>query len=138
MPNSARAPLVLTGASAETRARAARHDELIRFLARLDSVTVADSPPAGAVPFVIGEATASLSVAGLIDVAAEVARLKKDMSPPTTRTSPRPAASSTTPTSSPAPLRRLSRKTANASPPPKPPAPSCKAALDRLEGAPAD
>jgi valyl-tRNA synthetase len=79
MPNSARAPLVLTGASAETRARAARHDELIRFLARLDSVTVADSPPAGAVPFVIGEATASLSVAGLIDVAAEVARLKKDV-----------------------------------------------------------
>jgi valyl-tRNA synthetase len=79
VPPSARAPLVLTGAGEGTRARAARHDALIRFLGRLESVAVADAGPAGAVPLVIGEATAHLGVAGLIDVAAEAKRLAKEV-----------------------------------------------------------
>ena len=79
VPPSARTPLTLTGASAETRARAARHDELIRFLGRLEVVTVADQAPTGAVPLVVGEATGFLSVAGLIDLKTEVARLRKEV-----------------------------------------------------------
>lgn len=77
VPPSARAPLVLTGADAATRERAERHGEVIRFLGRLEEVSAADAAPAGAVPFVLGEATAYLAVASLIDVQGEIARLNK-------------------------------------------------------------
>jgi valyl-tRNA synthetase len=80
VPPSARAPLVLTGATAATRERAERHGELIGFLGRLDSVVAADSAPAGSVPFVLGEAVGHLSVASLIDVPSEIARLSKAVS----------------------------------------------------------
>ena len=79
VPPGARPPLTLAGASAETLDRLARHKDLILTLARLDSVTEVDAAPAGAVPFVVGEATAALSIAEFIDVKAEQARLKKEI-----------------------------------------------------------
>ena len=79
VPPSARAPLTLAGANAETRTRLERHRELILTLARLNSVREADVPPPGAVPFVIGEATGFLAIAEFIDVAAERARLGKEV-----------------------------------------------------------
>ena len=39
----------------------------------------ADAAPAGAVPFVIGEATAALAIAEFIDLAAERGRLTKEI-----------------------------------------------------------
>ncbi|HEX4183393.1 MAG TPA: class I tRNA ligase family protein, partial [Caulobacteraceae bacterium] len=79
VPPSARAPLTVAGAHAATRARLERHRELILTLARLNSAREADAPPHGAVPFVIGEATGFLAIAEFIDVAAERARLTKEI-----------------------------------------------------------
>jgi valyl-tRNA synthetase len=79
VPPSARPPLTLTGANAATAERLARHNDLIVTLARLGGATAADAPPAGAAPFVIGEATGALAIAQFIDLAAEKARLVKDI-----------------------------------------------------------
>jgi valyl-tRNA synthetase len=79
VPNSARPPLNLIGAGSATRQRLNRHRELILSLARLDSVREAGAAPKGAAPFVIGEATGALSIAEFIDVAAEKARLAKEI-----------------------------------------------------------
>ena len=79
VPPSARAPLSLIGAGAETRHRIARHRDLIVSLARLSQVGEADAAPKGAAPFVIGEATGALLIAGFIDLAAEKARLSKEI-----------------------------------------------------------
>jgi valyl-tRNA synthetase len=79
VPPGARVPLTLSGATAETQARLSRHRELISTLARVSDLKEADGPPQGAVPFVIGEATAALSIAEFIDLAAERARLGKEI-----------------------------------------------------------
>ncbi|MDR3509029.1 MAG: class I tRNA ligase family protein, partial [Caulobacteraceae bacterium] len=79
VPPGARTPLTLAGASAVTQDRLERHKDLILTLARLESVTEVEAAPAGSVPFVIGEATAALSIAEFIDVKAEQARLKKEI-----------------------------------------------------------
>ncbi len=79
VPPSARPPLTLSGAEPETLERLARHRDLIVTLARLETAREADAPPQGAAPFVIGEATAALAIAQFIDLAAEKARLAKDI-----------------------------------------------------------
>ncbi len=79
VPPSARAPLTLIGAGEVARARLARNRDLIVTLGRLDSAKEAEAPPAGAVPFVLGEATGALAIAEFIDLAAEKARLNKEI-----------------------------------------------------------
>jgi valyl-tRNA synthetase len=79
VPPSAKPVLALSGASAATRERLLRHSDLILTLARLGEVQEAEGSPAGSVPFVLGEATAALSIAEFIDVAAERARLSKEI-----------------------------------------------------------
>ncbi len=78
VPPGARPPLTLSGATAESAARLERHRDLILSLGRLESAAVCEAP-AGSVPFVIGEATAALAVADFIDLAAEKARLAKEV-----------------------------------------------------------
>jgi valyl-tRNA synthetase len=79
VPPSARVPLTLIGASASTRERLARHRDLIVSLGRLESVREAEAAPKGAAPFVIGEATGALAIAGFIDLKAEKTRLTKEI-----------------------------------------------------------
>lgn len=79
VPPSARAPLTLIGAGEIARGRLARNRDLIVTLGRLDSAKEADAPPAGAVPFVLAEATGALAIAEFIDLAAEKARLNKEI-----------------------------------------------------------
>ncbi|HEX4197186.1 MAG TPA: valine--tRNA ligase [Caulobacteraceae bacterium] len=79
VPQQAKAPLVLVGAGPATRERLARHGTLIERLARLSGIALADAAPAGAVQFVIGEATGALAIAEVIDVAAERTRLAKEI-----------------------------------------------------------
>ena len=79
VPPSARAPLTLIGAGEVARGRLARNRDLIVTLGRLESAKEADAPPAGAVPFVLGEATGALAIAEFIDLAAEKARLNKEI-----------------------------------------------------------
>jgi valyl-tRNA synthetase len=78
VPPAARAPLTLVGCEPETRARLERHRDMILTLARLSTAREGEAPQ-GAVPFVIGEATGFLSIAEFIDVAAERARLTKEI-----------------------------------------------------------
>ncbi len=79
VPPSARAPLALIGAGAETEARLKTHEAVLISLGRLSDVRLAETAPAGSVPFVIGEATGALSIAAFIDLAAEKARLAKEI-----------------------------------------------------------
>ncbi len=77
VPGGAKIPLVLVGASHATRARAAQHMDTILRLARLDTLTHADAAPKGSAQMVVGEATACLPLAGVIDMQAEKKRLEK-------------------------------------------------------------
>jgi valyl-tRNA synthetase len=79
VPPSAKPALTVVGAGAETKARLARHRDLLLTLARLDSAREADATPAGSVPIVMGEATGALAIADFIDLAAEKARLTKEI-----------------------------------------------------------
>ncbi|ABD88120.1 valine--tRNA ligase [Rhodopseudomonas palustris] len=72
-------PLVLAGASAETRDRAQRWSDVVKRMARLGEISFADSAPQGAVQLLIRGEVAALPLKGVIDVAAEQARLDKEL-----------------------------------------------------------
>ena len=79
VPAGAKIALVVVGADAAGRARADRHEEAIKRLARLDTISFAKSAPKGAAVIVVGETTAALPLEGVIDMAAERKRLAKDI-----------------------------------------------------------
>ena len=70
VPAGAKVPLVISGASDATAARAKRHEDTILRLARIEAMSFGKAP-AGAVQIVLDEATLALPLAGIIDVAAE-------------------------------------------------------------------
>jgi len=72
-------PLVLVGVSVETEARAARWSDMIKRLARLSRLSILPSVPAGAVQLVVRGEVAALPLVGVIDFAAEEARLNKEL-----------------------------------------------------------
>ncbi|MFD0917461.1 valine--tRNA ligase [Pseudahrensia aquimaris] len=71
--------LEVVNASEETKARLARNDGAIKRLARLETVALADAAPQGAAQIVVGEATLCLPLDGVVDFAAEKARLEKEL-----------------------------------------------------------
>ena len=76
---AAKPPLAFVVPDAATAERIARHRDLLLTLARVSEISTVDAAPAGAVTFVSGGATAAISLAGLIDLAAERARLGKEI-----------------------------------------------------------
>ncbi|MGR7997128.1 valine--tRNA ligase [Xanthobacter sp. ZOL 2024] len=78
VPASAQVPLVLVQPSAETAARAAQWDDALRRLARLEDITIADAMPGESVQMVVRGEVAALPLAGVVDLAAELVRLKKE------------------------------------------------------------
>jgi valyl-tRNA synthetase len=78
VPASAKVPLVIAFAGPETKARAERHGETIKRLARLESLEFGRPQP-GAVQIVLDEATLALPLAGIIDIDAESKRLKREI-----------------------------------------------------------
>jgi hypothetical protein len=72
-------PLVLVAATGETRARAGRWTDFLKRLARVSEISFADAPPQGAVQLVVRGEVAALPLKGVIDVAAEKARLEKEL-----------------------------------------------------------
>lgn len=79
VPPSAKPPLTFVAPDGATEARIARHRDLILTLARVSDIATAEAAPEGAVTFVSGGATAALSLAGIIDLAAEKTRLEKEI-----------------------------------------------------------
>ncbi|HMA57068.1 MAG TPA: valine--tRNA ligase [Pseudolabrys sp.] len=72
-------PLVLAGATVETKARAERWAEFIKRLARVSDISSAAAAPQGSVQLVVRGEVAALPLKGVIDLAAERARLAKEM-----------------------------------------------------------
>jgi valyl-tRNA synthetase len=70
---------VLVGANGETRRRAASWEAEIKRLARLSSIAFEDAVPKASAQIVLGEATVALPLEGVIDFAAEKARLAKEL-----------------------------------------------------------
>ena len=77
VPPSAEAALVAVAADETVRERLARHDAALRRLARLSEVSVAETAPAQSAQLVLSNVTYALPLAGMIDFAAERARLQK-------------------------------------------------------------
>jgi valyl-tRNA synthetase len=79
IPPATSLPLVLAGASPEVAARARRWAEFVQRLARVGEISFAPTPPRGAVQLVVRGGVAALPLKGVIDLAAERARLAKEM-----------------------------------------------------------
>jgi valyl-tRNA synthetase len=75
----AKIPLVLVGAGQEARRRAATWEAEIMRLARLSAITFEDEVPKASAQMVLDEATIALPLEGVIDFAAEKARLSKEL-----------------------------------------------------------
>src|SRR5450432_2258594 len=72
-------PLVLAGASAETRERAERWNDTVKRMARLADISFGDTPPEGSVQLLVRGEVAALPLKGVIDLVAEKARLEKEL-----------------------------------------------------------
>jgi len=72
-------PLVLAGVSTASKARAERWEEFIKRLARVSEISSAGAVPQGSVQLVVRGEVAALPLKGVIDLAAERARLGKEM-----------------------------------------------------------
>jgi valyl-tRNA synthetase len=78
VPAAAQVPLVLV-AGKEAEARAGRWDEALRRLARLSEIAFVAKPPAGSVQLLIRGEVAAMPLKGVVDLAAERARLEKEL-----------------------------------------------------------
>ncbi len=78
VPAATQVPLVLV-ASKATRARAGRWNDALKRLARLSEISFADAPPEGAVQLLVRGEIAALPLKGIVDLAAERARLEKEL-----------------------------------------------------------
>ena len=78
VPAGAQIPLVLVQPSPETRARVERWGETVRRLARISGIAFADAPPPSSVQLIVRGEVAALPLEGIVDLAAERARLLKE------------------------------------------------------------
>ncbi|GJD94800.1 valine--tRNA ligase [Methylobacterium iners] len=78
VPAAAQIPLVLVGADEAARARAERWGDTLIRLARLSEIGFAAAPPKNAVQLLVRGTVAALPLEGIVDLAAEVARLRKE------------------------------------------------------------
>jgi len=79
IPPATLIPLVLPGASTETKERAQRWNDTVKRLARLADISFADRPPEGAVQLLVRGEVVALPLKGVIDLSAEKARLDKEI-----------------------------------------------------------
>jgi valyl-tRNA synthetase len=79
IPPATPTPLVLSGASAETKERARRWNDVIKRMARLAEISFADHAPEGAVQLLVRGEVAALPLKGVIDLTAEKTRLEKEI-----------------------------------------------------------
>ncbi len=79
IPAATMLPVVMAGASPQTIARARHWAGIVQRLVRVADISFADAPPQGAVQLVVRGEVAALPLKGVIDLAAERARLAKEM-----------------------------------------------------------
>jgi valyl-tRNA synthetase len=79
IPAATMLPVVMAGASPQTIARAQHWAGIVQRLVRVADISFADTPPQGAVQLVVRGEVAALPLKGVIDLAAERARLAKEM-----------------------------------------------------------
>ncbi|HVI33079.1 valine--tRNA ligase [Phenylobacterium sp.] len=79
VPPSARPPLLVVEASEAQKKVLSESAPLIARLLRVEEVRFVDAAPEGAIPYVVDGATLALPVAEFIDLAAERARLSKEV-----------------------------------------------------------
>jgi valyl-tRNA synthetase len=79
VPGGAKIPLVLVSAGKSARARADRYEDTVKRLARIETISFAKTPAKGAAQIVLSDVTAALPLAGIIDMAAERARLEREI-----------------------------------------------------------
>jgi len=79
VPGGSFIPLVLVGASPATRGRAEAWGDMLKRLARLSDISFADIAPQQSAQMVIRGEVAALPLTGIIDIAAETARLSKEI-----------------------------------------------------------
>jgi valyl-tRNA synthetase len=78
VPAAQQVPLVLVAAK-ETRVRAERWGDALKRLARLSEISFADAPPSGSVQLLVRGEVAAMPLKGVVDLAAERARLEKEL-----------------------------------------------------------
>ncbi|MBX9933099.1 MAG: valine--tRNA ligase [Methylobacterium sp.] len=78
VPAAAQIPLMLVAADAATRARVERWGDTLLRLARLSEIGFAEAAPRNAVQLLVRGTVAALPLEGIVDLAAEVARLNKE------------------------------------------------------------
>jgi valyl-tRNA synthetase len=79
IPPGTQIPLALVNASADTQARAERWTDIVKRLARLSELSFVPAMPQGAVQLLVRGEGAALPLKGVIDFAAEKARLEKEI-----------------------------------------------------------
>jgi valyl-tRNA synthetase len=79
VPAGARIPLALISAGPEIEARAMRHEDVLKRIARLEDIAFAETAPEGAVTAVFGDTAAALSIADFVDIAEARKRLDKEL-----------------------------------------------------------
>lgn len=79
VPAAAKINLLVKGASTQTQERLNNYDEIIKRMARLESIALSADAPKGAIQSVVDEATIILPIADIIDLDKERARLRKEI-----------------------------------------------------------
>ena len=79
VPPSKKAPLMLIGADSATLARMETYTDALGKMARVETWSVAESAPKGALQTVVDGVICALPLDGLVDLDAERARLSKEM-----------------------------------------------------------
>lgn len=78
VPAAQQVPLVLVG-SKDMQGRAGRWEDALKRLARLSEISFADAPPQGSVQLLVRGEIAAMPLKGVVDLAAERARLDKEL-----------------------------------------------------------
>ncbi len=79
VPAAAQIPLVLVNASPEAKSCAETWDETLKRLARLLDISFVAEPPEKSVQMIVRKTLAALPLQGIVDIAAEKARLAKEI-----------------------------------------------------------
>ena len=79
VPAGAQIPLVLVAPSADVRGRVTRWGDIVKRLARLSEIGFADTAPKSSVQLIVRGEISALPLEGVVDLAAEVARLEKEL-----------------------------------------------------------